>query len=104
MDLAIVPDPVFWATVIATLVPFVTALLVRLDASPALKATVATILTAVDALLVSWKTAVDAGATVDLKTLVVALVAALTWQRVVHTQVNVPYRVREHLLPASGLP
>lgn len=103
-DLTIIPAPVFWATLIATLVPFVTALLVRVNASPATKATVATVLSALDALLVSWKTATDAGATIDLKTLVVALAGALTWQRVVHTQVNVPYRVRDHLLPATGLP
>lgn len=102
-DLTIIPAPVFWATLIATAVPFVTALLVRINATPAIKATVATVLSVLDALIVSWKAADDAGVAIDLKTLVVALAGALTWQRIVHAQVNVPYRIREHLLPASGL-
>lgn len=103
-DLTIVSAPVFWATAIATLVPFVTALLVRLDASPATKATVATVLSIVDALLVSWRSAVEAGADINLRTLIVAIAGAVTWQRIVHAQVNVPYRIRDHLLPGAGLP
>lgn len=103
-DLTIIPDPVFWATLIATLVPFITALMVRINARSWVKASVATGLSLVDALLVSWKAAVDAGVAIDVKTLIVALAGALTWQRVVHAQVNVPYGIRERLLPASGLP
>lgn len=104
MDLTIMPDPVFWAAIVATLVPFVTALLVRLDASAAVKATVATALSILDAVLVTWKASTDAGVAVDGKTLVLAILGAVTWQRIVHAQVNVPYRVREKLLPSAGIP
>jgi len=102
-DLTAVPDPVFWATALATIVPFVTALLVRVDARQWVKATVASALAVADAVLVSWKAASDAGAVLDWKTVVLAILGAVSWQRIVHSQVNVPYRVRERLLPRSGL-
>jgi ABC-type dipeptide/oligopeptide/nickel transport system permease component len=102
-DLTILPAPVFWATLLATLVPFVTALAVRLNASPATKATVASGLALLDAALMSWKQASDAGVNVNVPTLVVALVGATVWQRVVHAQVNVPYGINKHLLPEAGL-
>lgn len=96
-------DPVFWAATLATLVPFITALLVRINARQAVKATVASALAAAAAFVATWKAAVDAGAPMDVKTFLVVFAGALTWQRVIHTQVNVPYRIRERLLPARGL-
>lgn len=96
-------DPVFLSGLLATAVPFVTALLVKYQASAAVKATVATVLSIIDAGLVVWLDANDAGVPVDVKTLILALAAALTVQRVVHSQVNEPYRVRDRLLPNSGI-
>lgn len=103
-DLTILPGPVFWATLLATLVPFITALAVRLNASKATKATVASVLSLIDAGLVAWKQASDSGGDLSVPTLIAAILGAVAWQRVVHSQVNVPYRVREHLLPDAGLP
>lgn len=61
MDLVVVSEPVFWSTLAATLIPFVTALLVRIHASAAFKATVATVLSLATAFLATWKNADDAG-------------------------------------------
>lgn len=101
-DLTIIPAPVFWAMLVATLVPFVTALLVRLDATKATKASVASGLALLDAVLVAWKQASDAGTTMSAPTLIAAIMGAVMWQRVVHTQVNDAYRIPEKL-PAGGL-
>jgi ABC-type dipeptide/oligopeptide/nickel transport system permease component len=103
-DLTILPAPVFWATLLATLVPFITALLTRLDASRALKATVASGLATLDAGLVMWKQVADSGQDLSLPTLVAAIVGAIAWQRVVHAQANEPYGINKHLLPEAGLP
>lgn len=95
-------DPLFWTMITAPLIPFITALIVRYSASSATKAWIAIGFSVLDAGLLVWKTADDAGHPVNWKTLAVAIVTAITVQRVTYTQIAVPNKIPEKL-PKAGL-
>lgn len=95
-------DPVFWTMITAPLVPFITAAVVRYRASSATKAWVAIGFAVIDAALAVWKTADNAGVDVNWKTLAVAIVMAITVQRVTYSQIARPNRIPEKF-PQGGL-
>jgi hypothetical protein len=76
--------------------------LVRYSATSAVKANVATAITVLEAAVVVWVNANDAGVPIDTRTLILAVVTALTAQRVTYSQVVRPNRIPEKL-PAGGV-